>query len=87
LLAEHLGDVGAVMRRAEHAPGPVVLDLPGHQLLRVVGALGRGEFGHGGIRAAGGEMLPVEQSARWLMEAMRSGVAVWRFIGGLEAWV
>ena len=61
LLAEYLGDVGAVMRCAEHAPGPVVLDLPAHQLLEVVGALGGGEFCGGGIGTAGGEMLPIEQ--------------------------
>lgn len=59
--AEHLRHVGAVMLGAVDALGAGVLDLPGHQLLGVVGALGRGEFGDRGIAAAGGDVLPVKQ--------------------------
>ena len=53
--------MGAVMFRAIAAPVAVLLDLPDHQLFRVVGALVGAELRRRGIGSAGREMPPDQQ--------------------------
>jgi hypothetical protein len=60
-LPERLGDMGAVMQRAVAALPALVLDLPDHQLLRIMDAPGRTEFADMRERPAVRLPAPVQQ--------------------------
>lgn len=61
VVAKHLGDMGAVMSRAKPARGAVLLDLPDHQLFRIVDARVGAELARARIWPAVREPPPVHQ--------------------------